>query len=150
MLVFRWFIPRSIRWYLSANKYDEAEKLIDDLEKKAIARIKGKLPEIKPGSIFKKAQGFRHLLKRENLKIIVFFTAIWIFYYIGAFTWLTLNTKLFILAGFELRNSLFLVASSSIGFIIGAAMSIVFSDRFERKMILAIAALAWADHCVVC
>ena len=45
--------------------------------------------------------------------------------------------------GFQLGKSLWLTGIASIGFVVGSALAIVFSDRVERKWSCSFLALAW-------
>lgn len=138
----RRFIPQSIRWLVSHNKLEEARMELEALEARVLLRIKKALPPIQIQEIFT-TSSYKDLFKPAQFKTIVFFSVIWFFYYIGNYAWLTLDTKLFLLGGFDLHNSLLLVSVSSLGFILGSLFAIFFSDRFERKYTIFVAAIVW-------
>ncbi|MDF1653706.1 MAG: MFS transporter [Coxiellaceae bacterium] len=147
VLFMRLFTPESIRWLVSHKKMQEAHTQLLELERECRHRIRAELPEPVVQSSHRQQHSnhkFSSVLHSSVVGYVVLFALVWAFYYIGNYAWLTLDTKLFILAGFQLKNSLLLVSLSSMGFVFGSLFSIWASDRFERKWFCFIVSLLWA------
>ncbi len=162
ILISRKFIPETIRWKINQNHLQEAEILLIQAEKIAQERCQKKFkkdlsdfkiqepmfnnPANNPAnnSANKTSSFLNTLLTPALLGRIALFSIIWLVYYIGNYGWLTLNTKLFSLEGFDLSDSILLVALSSLGFISGALIAIFLGDKIQRKYLLAVTALIWA------
>lgn len=143
-------MPESIRWLLNNNRFDEANKILLEAETLAQNRTAHPLPEpitFNYNTTSASATLFQTI--KTNLKPLLLFTFIWLFYYIGNYAWLTLSTKLFMLAGYKLSNSLMIVGISSLGFIVGSTLAIFYGDKFERRNFSIILALIWAAFLLI-
>ncbi|OGT30155.1 MAG: hypothetical protein A3E87_10620 [Gammaproteobacteria bacterium RIFCSPHIGHO2_12_FULL_35_23] len=144
ILFSRRFIPNTIRWYISTHQYQQAETELLKAEQIACKRFKRSLPT--PSSIASPSpvkMNLRKLFHPPYLLRLIFFMTLWLIYYLGNYGWLTLNTNLFLMKGFNLTHSLLLVAINSLGFIVGAVLAIFLSDIFERKYLISLIALLW-------
>ncbi len=146
VLFVRRFIPESIRWQVNHGHLKKAEGLLISAESLAEKRLKKPLPEVahnpNPSSVSQTSLWF--LFKPPYLPRMLLFASIWFVYYLGNYGWLTLNTGLFLMDGFDLSNSLLLVSFNSLGFIAGAFLAIYINDQWQRKYLLSLTALVWA------
>lgn len=146
VLFFRRGIPQSIRWYVHQGRLVEAEAALVVAENYVQHRWQKPLPAPdfsgQPISS-SKVSHVKDLLRPPYLQKVLFFALVWFVYYIGNYGWLTLNTKLFLEAGYDLSNSLGLVSLSSLGFVLGSILAIMYGDRFERKYAIFVAASFW-------
>ena len=74
---------------------------------------------------------------------IILFGAIWFFYYIGNYAWLTLTPELLQKKGVELTQSISHLTLTGVGFLAGAIIAVFISDRVERKNSVAFIAFIW-------
>ncbi|MDF1795949.1 MAG: MFS transporter [Coxiellaceae bacterium] len=147
VMFMRLFTPESIRWLVAHKKMHKAYMQLLELEREAKHRLQTELPEpkiVESHSQQHDSHKFLSIFRSGVTGYVTLFALVWAFYYMGNYAWLTLDTKLFILAGFKLKNSLLLVSLSSIGFVFGSMFSIWASDRFERKWFCFVVSLLWA------
>ena len=147
ILFCRRYIPNSIRWQINHQHYEIAEQELLKAENIAIKRLKKNLPtptDIVNLSIKITKTRFIDLFRPPYLNKIIFFAVIWLIYYLGNYGWLALSTNLFLSEGFDLTKSLALVATNSLGFVIGSVLAIFLGDKFERKQTISVTALIWA------
>lgn len=136
VLWMRWSMPESIRWLVRQQQHHLAHEQIIELEK----RVKARVPAMEYKVLAQPTvqTGSSHFVVRVAL-----FAAIWAVYYLGNYAWLTLSTKLFTLAGFDLTHSILLVALTSVGFVLGALLAVGVGDRFERKWLAIWVNIIW-------
>jgi MFS transporter, putative metabolite:H+ symporter len=84
------------------------------------------------------------LLQPPYLRRLVLITAIWFVYYVGNYAWLTLAPTLFVKEGYSLAHSINFMVLTGIGFVAGAALAALASDRGERKFVVAATCVVWA------
>lgn len=143
LLVFwmRRLTPETIRWLIQKGRIEEASETLQAAEALCESRTKKSLPvpkqHVTPSNKAK-------ITERGILRNLLLFALIWLFYYTGNYAWLTLDTKLFINAGFNLSSSLELVSVSSMGFVGGGVLSIYLGDKIERKISSIVLALIWS------
>lgn len=137
VLFMRLHMPESLRWLVAKQQHHRAYKVLLNLE----ARMERQLGvELLPPA----AQVVEQVTSKFNIiRYVVLFALIWGSYYIGNYAWLTLNTKLFTLVGFDLENSLLLVSLTSLGFVVGSALAIWVGDKLERKWLCFCINIIW-------
>jgi len=136
-------MPETIRWLVEKNKLQEAEVLLLEMEARVSKKIT--LPKVvvrlaeEPITYKAELSFFKSLYCTR----VLLFIAIWFFYYIGNYAWLTLSADLFYQHGFGLAKSLKLVAIDSSGFVIGSLLAVFAGDRIERKVSCIIGGVIW-------
>ncbi|MAB82692.1 MAG: MFS transporter [Phycisphaerae bacterium] len=140
-------MPDSPRWLLEMGRIDAAREVIERAEANSTVRSGAAPPPIDESSITEvttnRKGSLATLLHPPNRNRLWFFALIWFFYYTGNYAWLELSDELLVQKGFQLGKSLWLTGIASIGFVVGSALAIVFSDRVERKWSCSFLALAW-------
>jgi len=139
VLPFRAKLPESPRWLAIKGREQEALAVIEQAE--SFAAAQGPPPEVeqlKP-AITRRPFGVTALL----------FFVIWLIYYVANYGWLTLAPTLLTNQGFSLTTSLSFVCVTGIGLVVGAAASVRYSERFERKFMISIGLLLFAAAMIV-
>lgn len=139
-LLIRLFLPESMRWLISQQQYHRAYKSLLSIEARIERQMGAMLLKPSAAVVEESITVQASVLK---YRYVVLFALVWVFYYIGNYAWLTLNTKLFTLIGFNLSNSLLLVGLTSFGFVVGSFVAIACGDRFERKWVCVGVCFAW-------
>jgi len=144
--VMRRGLPHSAHWLLNRQRDSEAEAVVEDAERLAIKRLGHDLPP--PGANVTEPPighgSFRNLLEPPYFKRLILITTIWFIYYIGNYAWLTLAPTLFVKVGYSLAHSISFMVLTGVGFVVGACIAALISDRRERKITLSVTALVWA------
>lgn len=133
------------RWLVTHGREEEAQHIIEQAEKLATQRIKKPLPPVtaSPQLVTEYRKWF-YLFKPPYLVWLFLFGAIWSFYYIGNYAWITLTAELYVEKGISLPTAFLVQGVASFGYIIGAIAAIIISDRIERKWLVAIIAVVWS------
>ena len=144
--VMRRNIPESARWLSSHGQFEKADGIVTAAEKYAELKTGKKLPEINTANISKSDAeiNFRSLFRVPLIFRILLLGAIWFFYYIGNYAWLTLTPELLQKKGVELTQGISHLTLTGIGFLAGAVLAVFISDRIERKNSIALIAFIWA------
>jgi MFS transporter, putative metabolite:H+ symporter len=144
--VMRRGLPHSAHWLLNRNCIAEADAVVKGAERLAEKRLGRELPP--PGaSVVEPPIGhgaFRDLFEPAHLKRLTLIATIWFVYYIGNYAWLTLAPTLFIKIGYSLGHSIAFMVLTGVGFVVGASIAALISDRSERKVIVAVTCVVWA------
>ncbi|MFM8519477.1 MAG: MFS transporter [Solirubrobacterales bacterium] len=127
-------LPESPRWLIAEGRDDEALRLVEEAEEYAASQPEPSAPqELKPA------------VKLRPFKVTaLLFFAIWLIYYVANYGWLTLAPTLLTDQGFTLSTSLTFLCVTGIGFVVGAAAAVRYSERFERKFSIAISLVVFA------
>jgi len=138
-------IPESARWLNSHGQYEKADKIVSVSEKYVELKTGKKLPEADTVKILTKEIDFnvKSLFRAPLIFRIILFGAIWFFYYIGNYAWLTLTPELLQKKGVELTQSISHLTLTGVGFLAGAIIAVFISDRVERKNSVAFIAFIW-------
>lgn len=144
-------LPHSAHWLLNRNRVAEARAIVEGAERLAVERLGRDLPP--PGAdVVEPPIGrgaFRDLLEPPYAGRLVLIAAVWFFYYIGNYAWLTLAPTLFVKLGYSLAHSISFMVLTGIGFVVGACIAALISDRRERKITIAVICLVWAVALIV-
>jgi len=130
----RTLLPESPRWLIEHGRHGQAERVV----REAVARA-ATSPRTRPMVPATPAPS-----RLSTGAAVGLFLAVWFFYYIGNYGWLTLSTTLLTKHGFTLTKSLAFVSVTGVGLFIGAAASVWLGDRFERKFSVAVALVLYA------
>ncbi|GGI93320.1 MFS transporter [Legionella impletisoli] len=141
----RWWVPESPRWLIAQGKFLEAKEIVEKAEERARQKMGTELPPFMPQIEEAPIRyGMLHMLRSPYSGRLILFVAIWFFYYLGNYAWLTLSTELLIDKGFELAKSLQFIAIGSLGFILGSLIPVFYGDRIQRKYFAAATAFIWS------
>ncbi len=144
-------LPHSAHWLLNRSRIAEAEAVVAEAERLATERLGCDLPSPGPATADPPIGhgAFRDLVQPPYLKRLMLITGIWFIYYVGNYAWLTLAPTLFIKVGYSLSHSISFMLVTGIGFVVGASLAALISDRTERKITSAVICLVWAAALVV-
>ena len=139
VLPFRRHLPESPRWLAMEGREDEAMALVQTAEGFAAAQGPApELPDLKPARP-----------RRSFAVTATLFFLIWLIYYVANYGWLTLAPTLLTDEGFSLTTSLSFLCVTGLGLIVGAAASVRFSERFERKFSISVCLVVFALGMIV-
>ncbi|MBX9705118.1 MAG: MFS transporter [Gammaproteobacteria bacterium] len=148
-LCLRPLIPKSPRWLIKNNRFSDAEKIIQRAEEQTKKSYPGlSLPPLSSNDLSSLINSNNvsvwQLLCSPHLKNLLLIMAIFVFYYIGNYGWLTLNVSLLTDLGYAFSSSVVFISLSSLGFVAGSIFVIWFADKIERKWLCCTIALLWA------
>jgi putative MFS transporter len=144
IILFSSKIEESPLWYESKKRYSEADEVLDRIEAKVVAQS-GPLPPVvarKAASSVPHASG--GLFSRFYVKRSLMLIGVYIFQTLGIFGFMAWVPTLLASRGFPVSKALLLASLMYIGAPIGAVIAAIISDRWERKYLIAIAALVIA------
>jgi putative MFS transporter len=137
VFIVRRSIPESPRFLVSQGKYQEAEKVMRQIEKETGASISTEAPMPMP-SVVQRRAGFGELFSAHYLKRTVALWVMWAtmnFSYYGIFLWLPTQ---FVRKGFTLNDALLFNLIIAIAQIPGYFTAAYFVERLGRKVTLLI------------
>ncbi len=138
-------MPHSIHWLIAEGRLPEAEQFLIQAEQRAVQKTGQALKDyVLATETITTDKKLITLLKSPYVYRVILFALLWFFYYVGNYGWLTLSTELFDLKGLHLSNSIFVVAISSLGFILGGILAVFLSDKVERKWATISVAFLWS------
>jgi len=130
------------RWLITHGFIEKAQIIIEKSE--IILQSRGhNLSELESYDPHVHKPKFKTMLRKPYITRLIMFMALWFVYYIGNYAWLTLSANLFEKVGFTLAHSLWMVALTSLGFILGSAWAIRVGDLYERKWSAVVIASIW-------
>jgi len=134
------FLTRSLiespRWLMIHGRYEEAKRLVDEIERRAIAKMgTSELPPLIDVPWEEEARGFpiTTLLKPPYLWRMIILLLYWFLWYVGDYAYLGMAPTVLVQSGFGLGNSIGFSAISGVGFVVGALYVLFFGDKIERK-----------------
>ncbi|WP_063824922.1 MFS transporter [Nocardia pseudovaccinii] len=137
------YLPESIRWQIANGTGEQAESLVAQLEREAVAKLGTDLPEPEIATETPAARGgLRELFGPQyRRRTIVFFIAS-IFAVVGFYGYTSFVPTLLVEHGFDVVHSLTYTSIVQLGAIPGAFLAFTFTDRWERKYSLGISYLS--------
>ncbi len=145
ILLFYSKIEESPRWYESKRRFAEADAVLGRIETRSIAEsgplppLEQKAPVEEPG---KSAVG---LFSSNYLKRSLMLIGVYVFQTLGIFGFMAWVPTLLASRGFPVTKALLLATLMYFGAPLGAFIAALISDRWERKYLIAVAALVIAS-----
>jgi putative MFS transporter len=130
-------LPESPRWLLNKRHYGEDEIIINAAEARAAQPTRSadaSLYHIEAvAEVHTEGFPLLALFRPPYLGRVVLLFSLWSVWYMGIYTWLGLGPSFFVGQGYTLKHSIVFLLAGSVGYPLGAIISSVFSDKFERK-----------------
>ena len=137
-------LEESPRWYEHQGRRADAEAAMDRIEARVMAET-GNLPEAeRTVSAPPRSGGFRELVASGSLGRLVLLMTVWMCQTLGIYGFLSWVPTLLVEHGFSVVRSLEQSSAMSIGAVPGAWIASKLSDRWERKSLIGIVAVAIA------
>lgn len=139
----------SPRWLESSRDHATADTILRETEAR-VAAEKGPLPEFAPPSAPPVAEKpsakapLRLLLQRKSLLPTLLLTVLWMTQTIGFFGYSSWAPTLLAKEGFSVEKSISYVALTTAGAPLGCYLTLLVTDRFERKWCLVVIGTAMA------
>jgi len=137
-------LEESPRWFENRGRNGEAQTALERIEAR-VRQETGELPlvpEMPPA--ISHAGGFRELIASGSLGRLILLMSVWMFQTLGIYGFLTWVPTLLVEHGFSVVRSLEQSSAMSIGAVPGAWIASKLSDRWERKFLIGIVAIAIA------
>ena len=129
-------MPPSPRLLQMKGQEAQLEALVAEAEERVKAKI-GELPPVVPLPADASPPRWKPL-------VLVILSIAWIAYYFGNYGWLVVAPTILTNNGFDLVTSLGFIAIANLGLVLGAVLSYLVADRFERKWLLIANFCVWA------
>jgi len=144
-MVFPFFAGRleeSPRWFEHQGRMADADAAMARIEARVVEE-KGKLPEVEGAAVaVPRSGGFRELVASGSLGRLVLLMTVWMCQTLGIYGFLSWVPTLLVEHGFSVVRSLEQSSAMSIGAVPGAWIASKLSDRWERKSLIGIVAVA--------
>ncbi|HUK34001.1 MAG TPA: MFS transporter, partial [Vicinamibacterales bacterium] len=137
-------LEESPRWFENQGRFADAEAAMERIEAR-VTRETGTLPPVQASPIATaRAGGFRELIASGSLGRLILLMSIWTCQTLGIYGFLSWVPTLLVEHGFSVVRSLEQSSAMSIGAVPGAWIASKLSDRWERKSLIGIVAVAIA------
>ncbi len=137
-------LEESPRWFEHQGRYDDAEATMARIEARVIEETGG-LPDVEAAPAAQaRSAGFRELVASGSLGRLILLMSVWTCQTLGIYGFLSWVPTLLVEHGFSVVRSLEQSSAMSIGAVPGAWIAMVLSDRWERKNLIGIVAIAIA------
>jgi putative MFS transporter len=137
-------LEESPRWYEHQGRNDEADAAMSRIEGRVIEEHR-ELPDVESSApALPRSGGFRELVASGSAGRLVLLMTIWMCQTLGIYGFLSWVPTLLVEHGFSVVRSLEQSSAMSIGAVPGAWIASKLSDRWERKSLIGIVAIAIA------
>ena len=137
-------LEESPRWFENRGRSADAEAALERIEARARQET-GELPPVaEMPPVVAHAGGFRELVASGSLGRLILLMSVWMFQTLGIYGFLSWVPTLLVEHGFSVVRSLEQSSAMSIGAVPGAWIASTLSDRWERKFLIGIVAVAIA------
>lgn len=137
-------MEESPRWYENHGRWSEADAALDRIEAVAIREV-GVLPAVSESDLVPLRRGkYSELLAPAHLGRTLLLVFAWICVTLGFFGFTSWVPTLLVAHGFSLVHSLTWSSAMSLSAIPGALIAALISDRWDRKWLISLVALAIA------
>ncbi len=142
--IFAGRLEESPRWFEHQGRKGDADAAMARIEARVLAEA-GELPEIETAAPpLPKSGGLRELVASGSLGRLVLLMTVWMCQTLGIYGFLSWVPTLLVEHGFSVVRSLEQSSAMSIGAVPGAWIASKLSDRWERKNLIGIVAVAIA------
>lgn len=143
-LLLRFDLPESPRWLISRGRLNDAERVVERMEHRALARI-DELPPVDvvlPVQTTTQRVGYFEIFGNPlYLKRTILLLVIWLLGYITVYSMVAGVTSILATLGYTLSEAGIISAVGTFGSILCALIAYAWGERLERKYWLLIAAL---------
>jgi len=137
-------LEESPRWFEHQGRLADAEAAMARIEARVVEET-GRLPDVEGGdAAVSRSGGLRELVASGSLGRLVLLMTIWMCQTLGIYGFLSWVPTLLVEHGFSVVRSLEQSSAMSIGAVPGAWLASRLSDRWERKSLIGIVAVAIA------
>ncbi len=137
-------LEESPRWFEQKGRKEDAEAAMARIEARVLEE-NGELPEVESAAVaLPRPGGFRELIASGSLGRLILLMTIWMCQTLGIYGFLSWVPTLLVEHGFSVVRSLEQSSAMSIGAVPGAWIASKLSDRWERKSLIGIVAVAIA------
>jgi putative MFS transporter len=136
-------LEESPRWFENHGRLADADRALDRIERQVEDEVGGLAPALAAQSApVTHRGGFRELGSPQSLRRAALLISVWIFQTLGFYGFNSWVPTLLTERGFSIVRSLEQSSAMQIGAVPGAWIAASISDRWERKTLIAITALA--------
>jgi len=137
-------LEESPRWFDNHGRADEADEAMNRIEAR-VRKEQGELPPVVDApAMVPRPAGLRELVASGSLGRLILLMSIWMCQTLGIYGFLSWVPTLLVEHGFSIVRSLEQSSAMSIGAVPGAWIAMMLSDRWERKSLIGITAVAIA------
>ena len=137
-------LEESPRWFEHQGRKEDAEAAMARIEA-SVLEENGELPEVESAAVaMPRSGGLRELVASGSLGRLFLLMSVWMFQTLGIYGFLSWVPTLLVEHGFSVVRSLEQSSAMSIGAVPGAWIASKLSDKWERKSLIGIVAVAIA------